>query len=497
MVLPASIALIAPLLPLVLAQVPVAPAAAARAAAPSARLDTRVEAVLDGLRDRLVVDVRVSGLDPAKRDLAFELPTWGDWLEIDDYYVTAVSGTPPVRHDLENRFYWRPQLPAQWDGKLALRYELPIVAFGSAAQQKYGLLPWRTGGYVHAFTINTLMRLLVGDARQDGDRHVELVAPKGWEVATGWGGLAASPCKLDVAREAENTALLFGKPVGSARVEQEGRVLDVVQFGAHVDRTAAVLELARKARAAYAATTGAWPAGDERLFITEPGLGGTHVEGAITLGHPELEADGRFETGTAHFLAHELFHAWLPGVLKPAPALADAGLEWFFEGFTDYFALWHLVHVGLVPPQRFADQLALLEQLARRSPALGKVAFADRSVHWREPGAESIAYKGGALLAFHLDARLRLQGEPGLPQLFRDLARENGSRYDLATLQQWCEANGLAESWARHVVAPELPDLAADLLSIGFREKRDGERRVITAAGADVDRFFRFDPSPR
>lgn len=485
-----SLPLLSSLLVLAFAQEAAAPSSAAPRR--DARLDTRVECVLDGVRDRLVVDVRASGLDPAQRDLAFELPRWGEWVEIDEYYVTAVRGTPAARHDLDNRFYWRPQLPTKWDGTLALHYEIPIVAFGSAARERYGLLPWRTAGYVHAFTINTLMRLLVGDARQDGDRHLELVAPEGWSVATGWGGLAPSPHRLDVAPDAENTVLLFGKPVGSARVEQNGRTLEVVQFGAHVDRTAPLLDLAQKVRAGYAATTGAWPKGDERVFITEPGLGGTHVEGAITLGHPELESDGRFEVGTAHFLAHELFHAWLPGVLVPSPQLADAGLEWFFEGFTDYLALWHLVHVGLVPPQRFADQLRLLDAIARQSPALGKVAFADLSVRWREPDAEAIAYKGGALLAFHLDAKLRLQGEPGLPQLFRDLLRENSGRYDLATLEKWCLANGLEESWQSRVVAPFLPSTDDDLVSLGYRERREGDSRIITAAGADLAAFFSF-----
>src|SRR5688572_25366907 len=174
--------LVTPVLALVLAQ-----------ALPSRlppRLDCRMECVLDdGVQDRLQVELRVTGLDPNERDLAFELPRWGEWIDVDEYYVTRVSGEPPVKHDLVNRFYWRPELPAAWNGSLTMRYSIPIVAFGSAVQQLRGLLPWRTPTYVHVFSVNTLMRMLVVGRFEDADRHLELVAPAGMSVATGWAGV--------------------------------------------------------------------------------------------------------------------------------------------------------------------------------------------------------------------------------------------------------------------------------------------------------------------
>ncbi|MSR47885.1 MAG: hypothetical protein EXS13_12630 [Planctomycetes bacterium] len=295
-----------------------------------ARLAYRVECIADGVDDRLVVDLRVTGLDPAQRDLAFELPLWGEWLELDEYYVRRVSGTPPVVHDLANRFFWRPQLPTAWDQTLAVHYELPIVAVRSVAHDSHGLLPWRCGDYVNGYSANTLMRLLVGDARQDAARALELVAPDGWSVASG----SSAP-----------------------------------------DRTVAVRDLLLKLRAVYRANTGSPPPSAENVFLLEPGMGGTHTEGAISMGWPELGADGRFETGTAHFIAHESFHAWLPGVLRPADGVNGAGLEWFFEGFTDYFSLWHLASVGAITAQQFADQLRPIEMIGLGSPAWGEGRF--------------------------------------------------------------------------------------------------------------------------
>jgi predicted metalloprotease with PDZ domain len=234
------------------------------------------------------------------------------------------------------------------------------------------------------------------------------------------------------------------------------------------------------------------PPAAEHVFLLEPGMGGTHTEGAISMGWPELGKGERFEAGTAQFIAHESFHAWLPGVLKSSGDGDGDGLEWFFEGFTDYFALWHLGHIGAITPQEFGDQLRLVEQIGKTGAGWGNVAFADLTVKWRDDANEPVAYRGGALLAFHLDTELRLRGEPGLPQLFRDLAAENGSRYDLAALEKWCAANGLEEAWQSRVVAPFRPSTDDDLVRLGWRERREGESRIITAAGADLAAFFSF-----
>ncbi len=464
----------------------------------------RVEPVLDGVDDRLLVSLRVTGLNRGMRDLAFELPLWGEWIELDEYYVRRAVGKPPVVHDLENRFFWRPQLPEQWDGTLELDYEIPIVDVKSVAHERHGLLPWRSDGYVSAYSVNTLMRLLVGDQRQDSARTLELITPEGGTAASGWGGVVAdqgkqkrgvrrSAAPIAVPPDGHNTALLFSREprrAKEARSPKEPALgLEVAQFSSGPSRVDATFELLEKLRRAYARTTGAPPPAPEHVFIVEPGMGGTHTDGAITMGAPALEDDGRFEVGTAHFVAHESFHAWLPGVLKPVNP--GNGLEWFFEGFTDYFSLWHLVAIDAATPQQFADQLRLIVSIGQESPAWRSAVFADLAVDWRDPDHERVAYRGGALLAFHFDVELRCQGESRLLQLFPDLIAENGGRYDLATLETWCEANGLEESWSRYVKTPARPNVDDELVRAGWRERREGEARIITAAGAELGAFFK------
>jgi hypothetical protein len=207
------------------------------------------------------------------------MPLWGEWIGLDEYYVTRVRGEPEVRHDLDNRFYWRPELTEDWDGRLALHYEIPIVALGSEAQRQHGLLPWRAATYVQAYSANTLVRLLVGEEREDADRYLELVAPEAFTIATGWGGASKGRHVLALAPEADNTILFFGEPVATRESSGPGGHIHVVQFGRAADRTAMVLELAGAARAAFAASTGVAAPADEHIFVTEPGFGGTHTDG--------------------------------------------------------------------------------------------------------------------------------------------------------------------------------------------------------------------------
>jgi hypothetical protein len=54
--------------------------------------------------------------------------------------------------------------------------------------------------------------------------------------------------------------------------------------------------------------------------------------------------------------------------------------------------------------------------------------------------------------------------------------RARGSTNDLDSLEKWCEASGLGESWARHVAAPFVPDAERDLARV-----------------AELDDFFRFE----
>ena len=58
-------------------------------------------------------------------------------------------------------------------------------------------------------------------------------------------------------------------------------------------------------------------------------------------------------------LAHEMFHSWLPNKMriKRGKNIHQVRYEWFFEGFTEYFAKKVLFDAGLLTPMEFADQI--------------------------------------------------------------------------------------------------------------------------------------------
>lgn len=56
---------------------------------------------------------------------------------------------------------------------------------------------------------------------------------------------------------------------------------------------------------------------------------------------------------TEHIFAHEAFHAWLPHRIALAGPLHT--YDWFYEGFTDYYARLFLLRGGLLSSQQYTD----------------------------------------------------------------------------------------------------------------------------------------------
>jgi hypothetical protein len=319
-----------------------------------------------------------------------------------------------------------------------------------------GHRPWWKDGYAHGFSTNTLARVRQGGRPVDAERRIELQAPDGLSVATGWKGLATGRQVVTLGSEVDNAAIFFGKPTGA---RAEGRC-EVVQFGGAGDVTADVLAAVRKLVAAYGRTTGTPFDGPVRVFLADTGGGGVRVDHALVVGYSGTDVPALLPT-----LAHELFHHWVGGMLR-----VEDGMTWFLEGFTDYLSLWHLVHAGLVEPSWFADRLRQVEALARRSDAWGRVAFADPGIAWRDGDGplETMAYRGGALLAFALDAELRRDGGRGLPALVGDLLRDPQRTADLARLRARLEERGLEGFYREFVEGRARPDLAQGLRAAGF-----------------------------
>jgi predicted metalloprotease with PDZ domain len=205
----------------------------------------------------------------------------------------------------------------------------------------------------------------------------------------------------------------------------------------------------------------------------------------LIVGYQEEDLESGLSSGFFHLLIHEVAHCWVGGMLPPPEGET---LVWFHEGFNEYLCMWHAAAAGLRGPDWFAEELAQHETAARRS-SLGRVAFADPGVRWRDDDGpnETMGYKGGALLAFLADVELRRQGRPGLPLMVADLLRA-GEPLSLAAIRAWMEENGLRDFHAARVARPDpLSGVGEALLALGYEPSESEAALTYLGLRTDVD----------
>lgn len=142
--------------------------------------------------------------------------------------------------------------------------------------------------------------------------------------------------------------------------------------------------------------------------------------------------------------AHELFHAWNVRRLRPAPLLQlhrqlDTGSFteglWVAEGFTRYYEFVSCTATGVYSAAEFFSNIVGYFEHLTGMPAYRRVSAVDSSLATylnhspKYPGRVCNCvdyYDKGMLIAFGLDATLRLNGMPdGLNRAFRDFYNEN------------------------------------------------------------------------
>ncbi len=440
----------------------------------------------------LRVSLSAAGLEPGPGDMRLRLDSWGGWTG-DRGYIGDLASDPPVDRDPDEPTEFTIRTPADWDGRLTVSYAIPVRHIGPGGEGG-GLLPWCDDVNVGAFTINILMDIRCGERRVGAERRVTFVAPEGRTVFTGWGG-ASRAVRFD--HPIDNAPVVIGNTSGSASADAEGIHYEVIQFGPGDDRTAAVLHAARSVVPAYARHSGRAPDEPVRIVLLDTTTGSTHTDHGCMLGYRPAEDARGLTPRFTHVLAHELFHDWLGAGGFVA---GSESITWFHEGFTDYLSLWHIAAVGLVDRAWFADRIGAIEAEARRSSALGTVAFAETAGGWRDDMGprETLAYRGGAILAFGADVELRRAGRPGLMQLVADLARTTEGEAMLEDVRGWMEAHGLADFCRRYVGEPALPDGVALLDSLGFEavevETELTYLGIRLGPGPDIGRVVEIDP---
>src|SRR5262245_9665999 len=443
-------------------------------------------------REDLVWKISIigTGFQGLVKSVRLQMESWGDWVEVDDSALRARTSRPPIKPVPARRGAFVLEAPAAWDGAFEVSYTLPLARVGSAVHKRLGLLPCWNPHAACGFSINTLMHVDAGDLTVQ--RAVHIVPPEGMSVASGWGGVSQGEQHCSITGptdQMDNAPILIGTPTGGRR-EKHGEVLyEVAQFGAGADRSAQVLHVARSLTPVHERHTGRPRGRPVRLYLFEGTPGATNTRSAIVSSYRPGEKS--LTPAYKHLVAHELFHDWLGSGFVHA----DETIAWFHEGFTDYLSLWHCAASGVIDAGWFATRLLAIDADARQSPAYGKVAFAEKGVHWRSSANEKYAYRGGAVLAFLIDVELRKHGGRGLMQLIADLGARNLQRPpSLGEIREWMERHGLESSYTTLVDGKELPPIAESLASIGFTPKDVPVELTYFGIRVDEGRVAELDP---
>src|SRR5262245_12954875 len=400
------------------------------------------------------------------KPVRLHLENWGEWQDEDGYYLRELTAKPAIKREPGKTGDFVLDAPAEWDGAFEMSYTIPLARVGSAIHRRHGLLPCWNEYAACAFSVNTLMHVDAGDRAVRRTAHI--VPPEGSSVASGWGGVTAGEQRAPIlgpTNEMDNAPILIGKPI-RRHVEKQGEVVyEAAQFGAGPDRSTEALEVAKSVMPLYERHSGYSSGQPVRMYFFEGTPGATNTRSAFVASYnPAVKS---LTSSSKHVIAHELFHRWLGADFVPA----DEAIAWFHEGFMDYLSLWHCAASGVLDRGYFASRLAAIDAEARRSPAYGKVAFAQDGVAWRGAN-ERYSYRGGAVLAFLIDVELRRRGRPGLMQLIADLGeRKSTIRVPLADVRDWMQRQGLETLYKSCIEGKELPALEKSLAAVGFNPK--------------------------
>ena len=177
----------------------------------------------------------------------------------------------------------------------------------------------------------------------------------------------------------------------------------------------------------------------------------------------------------ASTLAHELFHAWNGHAIRPANY---SNLQWFSEGFTDYYATRSLARARVIDESLFIRKLEHtigLYLYFKTAPAFDSVTLV--SAGERKGRNRLGIYDGGWVTAFCMDTQIRAasRGARSLDDVMRLLYSRFGlteRAYSLEDLQAaFVEASGVRfdEFLTRYVAGQETIPVTECLQRAGYQ----------------------------
>lgn len=105
---------------------------------------------------------------------------------------------------------------------------------------------------------------------------------------------------------------------------------------------------------------------------------------------------------------HEMMHHWIGGKIRDCPPGHGDALNWFAEGFTDYYALRNRWKAGFInEPDFFLEWNDRFVSIHYADPLADLPEAELRARRYTDDRAFKVPYRRGAILAFYLDCAIR------------------------------------------------------------------------------------------
>ena len=435
------------------------------------------------LRDEateVLLDVTITVRGHAARDvLGVRLDSWGG-SDRRQLSAATVNGTPTaVDEDGTIRFGTRRESPQ------VVRYRLQVHP--EERTPEWRLVPHRAADAVVFFTRNVIPVLVLPGQREQFIEVMRLVPPQGFQTI-----IASTACSNAGCRRVPENGVAVFLPENSPHLplltSTTARILDLSGLGFGPAVGALVDRVVRERPLQPAIPIQS----DSRLLVLERSFeegvsNGTWTEQGILIalaGKPPLDLAHR------KMIAHELLHE----SVNLSRLGSDAPL-WMYEGFTEYLAAWTLAAAGEESPIEFAARMRQHEIRATTNVARSGGRFGEQSgAALRGSADESLAYSGGTLLAFAIDAALRSCGA----DLATVIAQTSAAKLQTGTdsgrpraaiaFHEALTARGVVSLYDSLFAAERLPRIAPALVAAGFAVERTPTSLTYLGFGLAGDR---------
>lgn len=306
-------------------------------------------------------------------------------------------------------------------GEIRLKY---VLSFDPLELADNTFSPNVGNGYFHIAGCQWMLQ--IGDLKEKRPHLIELVdAPKGWKM---YSSLGADPSKFEAVAsydDLETTAIGGGQQGFSEFVLRE-KPVSVFVRGKFAIPQAEILAAVRKIVTLQRERFNDFsqPFYNVVILPKEGNVAGTRIENLfVSFFKSDVTRDQLYV-----LLSHEMLHNWLTGgIIKPSKSETSLKYQWFYEGFTDYFARRILFDAKLLTREKFAalvnrDIINIADNPNKNATFQDLVAATENGKF--NQVFSKLSYYRGALIALNWDAKIRQSNKTkSLGNLIEDVYR--------------------------------------------------------------------------